>query len=164
MTLDSYAIRAGTTARTLLVFLRSAAEPGHGQPELRHDTPGGMVAYVREGDVSAHRIPLVEGRPGEHRPGGWAEVDQELAPGLYELGVPDPMLAEGSPRAVLFVRFPGTACEPVEIDLVGYDAQDSVRLGMSAISPEARIAALRGAFPRLTERELRTEETTEDSG
>src|SRR5882724_2832062 len=40
------------------------------------------------------------------------------------------------------------------IHLVAYDPQDADRLGMSALGPEGRRAALRGAFPRLTAKEL----------
>jgi hypothetical protein len=45
--------------------------------------------------------------------------------------------------------------EPISIHLVAYDPQDSERLGMTALGPEGRLKALRGAFPRLTANELR---------
>jgi len=154
VSLDSYALRAGTTSKLLLLFLRSAEEPTEGRTGLAAETAGATAAYVREGDTAARRIGLIDGRPGAYASGSFVEVDPDLAPGVYQFGVPDEALAPGSSRAVLMFRFPGTVAEAIEIDLVGYDPQDSVRLGMSAISPEARIAALRGAFPLLTEREL----------
>jgi hypothetical protein len=155
MTLDTYAVKAGTSSRVLLLHGRSRKDPTLGASGLRHDTPGAVAAYVREGEAQPHRIQLAEGLLGKHAPGSFVEVDPELLPGVYQFGAPDEMLAPGSARAVLVLRFPEAVFEPVEIDLVAYDPQDSVRLGMSAISSEARVAALRGAFPRLTERELR---------
>jgi hypothetical protein len=82
------------------------------------------------------------------------EVDPDLLPGIYQFGAPDEMLAPGSTRAVLVVQFPGAVIDPVEVDLVAFDPQDSVRLGMTALSPEARVEALRGAFPRLAAKEI----------
>jgi hypothetical protein len=64
------------------------------------------------------------------------------------------MLAANADTVILAVRFPGAVIEPVEINLVAYDPQDADRLGMAAIGREGRVAALRGAFPRLTTREL----------
>jgi len=52
------------------------------------------------------------------------------------------------------LKFPNAVIEPIFIHLVAYDPQDADRLGMSALGPEGRRAALRGAFPRLTAKEL----------
>ncbi|HYT30171.1 MAG TPA: hypothetical protein VEN82_05300 [Actinomycetota bacterium] len=157
MTLDAYAVKAGTTSQLLLVFAGDADEPGAGRTSLRHDSPGATAAFVREGEPAARPVPLSAGEVGRWSAGGFVEVDPDLLPGVYQFGAPDGMLAQGSTRAVLLFRFPGATVEPVEVDLVGYDPQDAVRLGMGAISPEARIEALRGAFPRLTRRELQEE-------
>jgi hypothetical protein len=157
MTLDARAVKAGTRSQLLLVFAGDARDPGAGRTGLRHDSPGATAAYVREGEPAAHPVGLSSGEVGRWSPGGFAEVDPDLLPGVYQVGAPDEMLAEGSTRAVLALRFAGAVLEPVEVDLVGYDPQDAVRLGMGAISPEARIEALRGAFPRLTRRELHEE-------
>jgi hypothetical protein len=162
VTLDAYSVKAGTTSKVLLVHGRSREGDGEGARGLRHDTPGASAAFIREGEPEPHRVALVHGRLGEHAPGSFVEVDAELLPGVYQFGAPDEMLASGSTRAVLMLRFPGAVFDPVEIDLVAYDSQDSVRLGMSAISPEARIAALRGAFPRLAARELQAERAIEE--
>src|SRR4030095_6086236 len=72
----------------------------------------------------------------------------------YQFGVPDEMLAAGAENVTLLLKFPGAMIEPIFIHLVAYDPQDADRLGMAALGPEGRRAALRGAFPRLTEKEL----------
>jgi hypothetical protein len=90
--------------------------------------------------------------------GGFVEVDAELMPGVYQFGLPDEVVAEGSEHAVLVLRFPGAEIDPIDMALVAYDPQDESRLGMTALGPEGRVAALRGAFPRLTALELKERE------
>jgi hypothetical protein len=153
MGLDDYTIKAGTTSVLLLIHARTPSG-GDGATGLAHDTAGAVAAYVREGNKGAHRVDLVAGTVGVHAPGSFVEVDPDLVPGIYQFGAPDELLAEGSARAVLMLRFPGMVVDPVEVSLVAYDPQDADRLGMVAIGPEGRIKALRGAFPRLTQREL----------
>jgi hypothetical protein len=158
VSLDAFAITAGSTGRFLLVNARDADHPGRPMTGLAFDAAGGMAAYVRDTEAGAVRFDLSAPPGNGHRAGAWQEVDAELAPGVYRVAVPDGMLARGATRAVLVVRFPGAAIDPVDVDLVAYDPLDPVRLGMSAISPEARIEALRGAFPRVTARELLEEQ------
>jgi hypothetical protein len=138
----------------LLVAALDTADPRLGKTGLSPQTAGAMAAYVREGEDRAHVVPLVRGKLGEHRPGSFVEVDPELVPGVYQFSIPDHALAPGADSAVLVLRFPGAVLEPIVISLVAYDPQDAVRMGMSSLGPEGRIAALRGAFPRLTANEL----------
>jgi hypothetical protein len=153
MPVHDYTIRWGTTSKLLLLYARDAT----GQtPEtgLTHDTPGASAAYVREGEA-ATPVPLSQGAIGTWSAGGFVEVDPDLLPGVYQFGAPDQMLASGSAHVLLVVRFPGVLIDPVEADLVAYDPLDSIRLGMSALGPEERIQALKGAFPRLAAKEIR---------
>lgn len=149
-----YTIKQWTVAKLLLIYARDAADGQSGKRGLRPDTPGATAAYIRESECQAHAIPLVPGEVGAHRPGGFVEVDPELLPGVYQFGVPDELLAPNAETVLLALEFPGAVIEPIEIDLVAYDPQDADRLGMAALVPERRIAALRGAFPRLSTREL----------
>ncbi len=159
MSLDAYAITAGSTGRHLLIEARDADDPSRPKTGLAAATsPASSAAYVRDTEGRAVAFDLTPATALEHRPGSWQEVDATLAPGIYRLAVPDDMLARGATRAVVVVRFPGAAIDPVDVDLVAYDPLDPVRLGMGAISPEARIEALRGAFPRVTARELLEEQ------
>ena len=135
---------------------------GEARPGLRHDTAGATATYVREGEPSGHPFELRPGRLGQWTPGAFVEVDPDLLPGVYQVGVPDAMLASGSTRAVLMLRFPGVAIDPVDVDLVAFDPQDPVRLGMSALGPEGRVAALRGAFPLLARKEIEERQALAD--
>ena len=102
-----------------------------------------------------------EGRVGEWGSGAFAEVDSELLPGVYQFGAPDEMIAEGSARAVLLIRFPETVVIPVEINLVAYDPQDAERIGVWSLAGHKRHEFLRQALPRFTEMELALGEQAE---
>ena len=108
---------------------------------------------ARENPVSGvSRLPL-ERWAAMNRVGS-SKSTPSLMPGVYALGLPDMVLAPGADSVVVQLGFTGARIRPIEISLVAYDPQDAQRLGMSALGPEGRIAALRGAFPRLTAREL----------
>jgi hypothetical protein len=150
----SYALKKGTTSKILLVYALDATDMRSGKTGLNARTQGSSVAYIREGEAQVQRIPLVEGKLGEYRPGSFIETESKLLPGVYQFGVPDGMLAGGAETVTLVLKFPGAVIEPIFIHLVAYDPQDADRLGMAALGPEGRRAALQGAFPRLTEKEL----------
>jgi hypothetical protein len=154
-------IKAGTTSKLLFVYAEDAAGRGTGRTGLAHDTPGAAVCYVREGAPAAAAVRLVPGRLGEWAEGGFAEVDAELLPGVYQLGAPDAMLAEGSAWVLLLPRFPGAVIRPVEIQLVAYDPQDAERIGVWSLASSKRHEFLRRALPRLTEKELALGEQAE---
>jgi hypothetical protein len=148
----SYTIRHGTIGRVLMLqAFRAGGGPATG---LRYDSPGATAAFVREAEPPVS-VRLVPGSREQHVPGGFFEIDPDLLPGLYAFGVPDQLLAPGSPHAVLMIRFDEALIEPVEIELVAYDPLDGVRLGMDALSPESRVRALQGAFPKLALEEMR---------
>jgi hypothetical protein len=151
----SYALKKGTTSKILLLHALDAADMRSGKTGLSAQTAEASAAYIREGEAQVKRIPLLGGKLGEHRAGSFVEVDSQLLPGVYQFGLPDEMLAPGAETATLVLRFPDAVIEPVSIHLVAYDPQDSERLGMTALGPEGRLNALRGAFPRLTAKELR---------
>jgi hypothetical protein len=150
----SYALKKGTTSKILLVYAVDATDPQRGKTQLKAQEPDSSAAYIREGEGQVQRVSLLEGKTGEYRAGSFVEIDRELLPGVYQFGVPDAMLAPGAETVTLVLRFEGAIIEPIFIHLVAYDPQDSDRLGMSALGPEGRRAALRGAFPRLTAKEL----------
>jgi hypothetical protein len=156
----AYTMKAGTKSKLLLVYATSA-DSTSGKTGLAKNLSTGSAAYIREGDSAAHQVPMVEGRAGEWGSGALAEVDSELLPGVYQFGAPDEMIAEGSARAVLLIRFPGTVIKPVEINLVAYDPQDAERIGVWSLAGHKRHEFLRQALPRFTEMELKLGEQAE---
>lgn len=139
----------------LLVYALDATDLRSGKTGLSWRTTDARASYIREGEAVVKRPPLIEGKPGDHRAGSFVEIDSELLPGVYQYGVSDEMLGAGADTVTLMLKFPGAVIEPISIHLVAYDPQDAERLGMSALGPEGRIAALSGAFPRLTAKEFR---------
>jgi hypothetical protein len=156
----NYTIKEGTKRKLLLVYATSP-ENVSGKTGLTKNLSVGSAGYIREGEPAAHRVPIVEGRVGEWESGALAEVDPELLPGVYQFGAPDEMLAEGSARAVLLIRFPEALIKPVEIHLVAYDPQDAERIGVWSLAGHKRHEFLRQALPRFTEMELAMGERTE---
>lgn len=156
-----HTIRAGTTRNVLFCFASDASAPSAAKTGLAAHVAQAVVAFVREGEATVHRVPLTPGRVGEWGPGSFAEVDAELMPGVYQLGAPDEMLAVGSTRAMLCARFPGACIAPIEVSLVAYDPQDAERLGVWGLASHKRHEFLRRALPRFTEMELALGEQVE---
>src|SRR6266853_6682185 len=114
----SYALKKGTTSKILLVYALDATDMRSGKTCLSSRTADASTAYVREGEAQVRRIPLVEGKLGEHKAGSFVEIDSKLLPGVYQFGVPDEMLAPGAETVTLMLKFPGAASEPISVHLV----------------------------------------------
>ena len=142
MPVHAYTMRRGSTGRAVFVFARATG--GAGAAGL--DTGAASIAYVRDSEDQVRELDPAA---------TLTEVDASLMPGLYRIALPDEAIAAGATRVVVIARHDDALFEPVDIDLVAFDPQDPVRLGMSALGPEERITALRGAFPRLAELEMR---------
>lgn len=156
----AYTMKAGTKSKRLLIYATS--EDGmSGKTGLAENPSAGSAAYIREGDSAARSVPMVKGRVGEWGAGVFAEVDPGLLPGVYQFGAPDEMIAEGSARAFLLIRFSGALIKPVEINLVAYDPQDAERIGVWSLAGHKRHEFLRQALPRFTEMELALGEQAE---
>ena len=149
-----HVVMSGTTSKVFLIHARDAGDPALGKTGLRAGDAGAMAAYLREGDAAATSVPLTPGEVGRWEPGGFAEIDPELLPGMYQFGAPDEMLAQGSMRVLLTFRLPGADVDPVEIDLVAFDPQDEACIGMAELSDRKRHKFLRAALPRMTEDEF----------
>jgi hypothetical protein len=150
---SAHTIQAGTTGRLLLVFAREAADESRGKAGLAHDSSGAGAAFIREGD-GASRIALRAGQVGSWSSGAFAEVDADLLPGVYQLGLPDDVLAVGSTHVLVMLRFDGATVDPVDIELVAYDPLDEGCIGMAQLQDNKRHEFLRRALPRLTEQEF----------
>ena len=156
-----HTIKAGATGRLFFVFAAEAREPGIGKRGLADVITQAIVAFAREGEPSVHCMTLTAGRLGEWSSGSFVEVDPALMPGVYQLGVPNEMLATGSTRAVLCLQFPGALVAPVEVSLVAFDPQDAERIGVRSLANDQRHEFLRRALPRFTEMELALGEPAE---
>jgi hypothetical protein len=153
-----HTLPAGSRSRSILVYAADAADPTRARSGLAAGAAGAGAAAIRAGDEDPIEIGLTENTIDSFVPGGWVEVDPELAPGVYRFGIPNAVLAGGVDVAMIAFRFPGAVIDPVEILLVAYDPQERERIGMGCQVWEERQAFLRQGLPRLAELELELQE------
>jgi len=126
-------VKAGSTSRIEHIFiLDSASTTGSGKTLLTNSSV--TAYYFRPGNTTATSISLTgTGSLGTFTSGLFKEVDATNMPGLYELDIPDAVFAAGANHAVVMVKGTGIAPVVLEYDLVAYDPQDTVRLGLTAM-------------------------------
>lgn len=140
-------IKKGVTSKLLRVFIQdSSVTTGAGLTGLLYNSAGLTAYYIREGAATATAITLATMTVGTWATGGFKEVDATNMPGLYEIGIPNAVIASGADSVVVLLK--GAAnMVPValEIQLIGVDLNDAVRLGMTALPNAAAGAA--GGLP-----------------
>jgi hypothetical protein len=137
-------LRRGTHASSIRFLLIQEGARTGGKTGLTHSDVN--VVYIREGDTSPTPVSLVPWETESHIPGGFREIHARLKPGLYELGLPDEICAEGANRATLMIQAPDVSPLVIHIDVVGYDPYDSDRLGLDCLSREGRHEVISRAF------------------
>lgn len=139
--------KRGTTSKTIAVHIADATGTANdsGLTGLVFNTANLVAWYKREGDSSDTQISLVTATLGTWTSGGFKEVDATNMPGLYEISLPNAMLASGS-WAVLYVRGAANMLPVrIEITLEAVDNQDATRYGLTAL-PNANAGA-NGGLP-----------------
>jgi hypothetical protein len=146
-------ILKGTTSKRLAIFIQnSSLTTGAGLAGLVFNSAGLTWYYWREdeGNAGATVVTLATATRGTFASGGFVEKDATNMPGLYEIGIPDAALAAGAGWVVMVLKG-ATNMAPVvlEIQLVNYNPQDGVRLGLTAL-PNAAAEAAGGLYTRGT--------------
>jgi hypothetical protein len=128
-------VKAGSTSRREYVFiLDSASTTGAGKTGLAWNTAGWKAYYVRPGGSATSISLAVQTVTGAFSGGGFVEVDGTNMPGVYRFDVPDAVFAASAEKAIVMLSGPtGVAPVVLEYDLIAYDPQDTVRLGLTAI-------------------------------
>lgn len=141
-------IKKGKTEVSLYVFIQdSASSTGAGKTGLAYNTAGLSAYYVRP-LAAAASIPLVTLAlvTTAWASGGFIEVDSVNMPGVYRLDVPNAVFATGVDSVVMMMRgASGMAPLVMEVMLIAYDPQDTVRLGLTALPNVA--AGANGGLP-----------------
>jgi hypothetical protein len=149
-----HTIQAGSRSRSILVYAADAADPAMPKSGLVADAAGAGASAIRVGEEDPYNMRLTRNTIDSFIPGGWVEVDRELAPGVYRFGIPNAVLGEGASHVMIAFRFPGATIDPVELMLVAYDPQEAERIGMECQVWEERQAFLRQGLAGLAEMEL----------
>jgi hypothetical protein len=140
-------VKKGRTSLLVKIFIQDATSvTGAGLAGLT-SASGGLVCYRArddDGNAAATQIALSAGTRGTWTSGGFVEKDSTNMPGVYELGIPDVAIASGSETAIVMLKGATNMAPTVlEIQLVAYDPQDTVRAGLTAL-PNAAAAASGG--------------------
>ena len=136
-------IKKGTTSHICHVFIQdSSAATGDGLTGLLHSNV--TAYYIRPGDASATAISLVTATVGTYASGGFKEVSSANMPGVYELHLPDAVLATGANQVTVMLKgATDMPPSPLEIQLTGLDLNNAVNAGLSSL-PAAAPAAVGG--------------------
>jgi hypothetical protein len=134
-------IEKGSINKSVNVYIIDSTT---GEPEtgVLWNAAGMDLKYRRELSVV---VPVTEATLAAlttaHTDGGFLEIGN----GVYRFDLPDAAFAIGADKVLVFGTVTGMIVLPVEIQLVGFDPEDSVRLGLTALPNAAANAA--GGLP-----------------
>lgn len=114
---------AGSVSNLLRIFIaNSSVTTGAGLTGVTSGS-GITLYYLRDGQSSTTNVPLSAGTTGTWSSGGFVEVDATHMPGIYEIGVPNAVLATGAAKATMYLQGASNMQEtPVFIELPTGDA------------------------------------------
>lgn len=141
-------VKKGTTDVTAYIVLVDSTT---GAPETAITITNLDLQYVRyrvAPSVKADATALAATNSA-HTDNACIEIDATDQPGLYRCDFPDAAFATGAPSVVVTVVATGVHPAHLEYQLVDFDPQDTVRLGLTAL-PNAAAEAAGGLYTRGT--------------
>ncbi len=145
--LAKHALLAGTTS--WIDYVRVTDMNGSPITGLVFNSTGLLSKYVLSGAASVAITLATQTVTGAYSSGGFVEIDATAFPGLYRLDVPNAALASGNKSYVSLYGYSGMNVSMLEYDLVAYNPQDAVRLGLTSL-PNAAAEASGGLYTRGT--------------
>jgi hypothetical protein len=138
----------GVDVSLYLFILDSTSTTGAGKTGLVFNSAGLVCYYVRPlGSATALTL-ITQTVTGAHADGGFIEIDATNMPGIYRLDLSDAIIAAGKTSVTVMLKgATGMAPLPLELELVAYDPDDTVRLGLTSL-PNAAAEAAGGLFTR----------------
>src|SRR5688572_2047348 len=130
------AIKKASTDVTVYVFIQdTSSASGAGLTGLVFNSAGLTCYYVRPLAAAAQlTLATLAAATSAHSDGGFKEVDATNMPGIYRLDLSDAIVATGVNSVVVMLKGATNMLATVlEIELVAYDPQDTVRLGLTAL-------------------------------
>lgn len=140
-------ILAGATSQSIMVDLY-VLTTGAAQTGLVFNSSG-LLAYYSfagaNGTATAITLATLAAVNSAYSSGGFKEIDATNMPGLYRLDLPNAALAGSKGRQVVvtLTGFSGMATTHKFLELTGWDNQDGVRGGMTAL-PNAAASGVGG--------------------
>lgn len=127
-------VKAGTASRSEYIYIQdSTSTTGAGLTGLVFNSAGLTAYYVTErGTPTAITLVTLASATAAYSSGGFAAVDATNMPGLYRFDLPTAVLSGN--KGIVYLKG-ATNMVPVllEYEVVAYDTQDTVRLGLTAI-------------------------------
>jgi hypothetical protein len=142
-------IQVASTSQTVNVFVQdSSSTTGAGLTGLAFNSAG-LTAYYALPKAAAVAITLatLAAVTTAWSSGGFKEIDATNMPGWYRLDIPDAALASGRFVSIHLKGATNMAPLPLEIELTGWNNQDAVRGGLTAL-PNANAEAAGGLYTR----------------
>lgn len=128
-------VKKGDTSRIEYIFIQdSSSTVGAGLTGLVFNSASLVASYNRTQGVRVAVTLATQTVTGAFSSGGFVEVDATNMPGLYRFDPPDAAFATGVDKTVFQLK--GAAnMAPVNLEyqLVDYDPEDAVRLGLTAM-------------------------------
>ena len=127
--------KLGATSQIWQVFVQdSSSSTGAGLTGLVFNTSSLTAYYHRETDTTATAISLVTMTVGTFTSSGFKEIDSTNMPGWYQFCPPNAAIASGAASCGFHLKgATNMAPLPIECQLVAFDPNDTVRLGLTAM-------------------------------
>lgn len=146
-------VKAGATSVSIMVFIQdSSSSTGAGLTGLVYNTSSLVAYYTLMGasaTATAISLATLAAINSAYSSGGFKEVHAINMPGWYRLDIPNAALASGRCVSIMLHGAANMAPCPIEIALVAWDNQDTVRGGLTAL-PNAAAEASGGLITRGT--------------
>lgn len=132
-------IVAGATSQSVTVFIQnSSSSTGAGLTGLVFNTSG-LIAYYAfngaNGGSNVIALATLAAANSAYSSGGFKEIDSTNMPGLYRLDIPNAAIATSKGRSSVIMLSGAANMVPLlmEIELTGWDNQNSVNGGITAL-------------------------------
>ena len=130
-------LQANSTSHSEYVFIQdSTSTTGAGLTGLVFNSAG-LTAYyaVERGAATAISLVTLASATAAYTSGGFVAVDGANMPGLYRFDVPNALLSVAATKNVVVMLKGATDMAPVvlEYQIVGFNPDDAIRLGLTAI-------------------------------
>lgn len=116
-------IPAGSTSWIDEIFIQnSSVTTGAGLTGLVFNSAGLTWYYKRQGSATWTQVTIVTASLGTYTSGGFVESDATHAPGMYEIGIPNAVLAAGAGVHSVLMYLQGAvnmAPVPIQIEFIG---------------------------------------------
>lgn len=128
-------VQLNNTSRSEYIFIQnSSSTTGAGLTGLTFTSAGLTLTYVVErGTAGSLALASLASANAAWASGGFIAVDAALMPGVYRLDIPNVVFATADKSVVMLKGATNMAPVVLEYQIVGFNPDDAVRLGLTAI-------------------------------